>query len=378
MLKIGVSDGLDYYPFGMILKGRSNALSGENYRFGFQNQEADKEYWGGAVSFEYRVEDARLGRFFAVDPLSNSYPWNSPYAFCENKVGLGIELEGAELQELNSSMFKMKGTGGFTGLGYGVSGPVLCKPTAYEIMIVNRNVPEPLKYSDGTLRFTIGSLDMTPTGGSLAAENPFGIITSKTDLNSPDWAWNQYNAENALSISDQGVYPHYNQPKNYPNSGFYMSVNADIEADLKYTTSSKSFSGVYNSGGLANAPQEINSWINMFQSIPIWNANYDLGENRRNFNTAINMVDNYILANGTDILESLNISNIPGSFRATLINYVMDGTLPKITDDTDKINSNQLWWNIWTQYYGAQILGSQWKKESQDKYNADINLYEGN
>ncbi|MEZ4775870.1 MAG: polymorphic toxin type 44 domain-containing protein [Bacteroidia bacterium] len=51
---------------------------------------------GNAVSYKYRVEDPRLGRFLSVDPLSAEYPWNSPYAFSENRVIDGIELEGLE------------------------------------------------------------------------------------------------------------------------------------------------------------------------------------------------------------------------------------------------------------------------------------------
>ncbi|MEZ4826714.1 MAG: hypothetical protein R3C61_10545 [Bacteroidia bacterium] len=68
------------------------------YRFGFQNQETDPEIYGtgNAVSYKYRVEDARLGRFLSVDPLSPEYPWNSPYAFSENRVMDAVELEGAE------------------------------------------------------------------------------------------------------------------------------------------------------------------------------------------------------------------------------------------------------------------------------------------
>lgn len=38
-----------------------------------------------------------LGRFFNVDPLAEDYYYNSPYAFAENKLGRGIELEGLEL-----------------------------------------------------------------------------------------------------------------------------------------------------------------------------------------------------------------------------------------------------------------------------------------
>lgn len=84
----------DYYPFGMVMPGRSYAA--DVYRYGFQGQEEDDELWGGAVSYKYRVEDPRLGRFFSVDPLAADYPWNSVYAFSENKVIHMIELEGLE------------------------------------------------------------------------------------------------------------------------------------------------------------------------------------------------------------------------------------------------------------------------------------------
>jgi hypothetical protein len=51
---------------------------------------------GNSVNYKFRIHDPRLGRFFAVDPLSASYPWNSTYAFSENRVLDAIELEGLE------------------------------------------------------------------------------------------------------------------------------------------------------------------------------------------------------------------------------------------------------------------------------------------
>jgi hypothetical protein len=48
------------------------------------------------IALEYRIHDASIGRFLSVDPLAPDYPWNSPYAFSENRVIDGIELEGAE------------------------------------------------------------------------------------------------------------------------------------------------------------------------------------------------------------------------------------------------------------------------------------------
>lgn len=83
-----------YYPGGMGMPGR--IFNSSSYRYGFQNQEIDREFWGGAVAFEYRVEDPRLVRFFSVDPLADDYPHNSPYAFAENRLIDGIELEGLE------------------------------------------------------------------------------------------------------------------------------------------------------------------------------------------------------------------------------------------------------------------------------------------
>jgi RHS repeat-associated protein len=68
------------------------------YRYGFQGQERDDEIKGkgNSLNYKFRMHDPRLGRFFSVDPLFAKYPWNSTYAFSENRVIDGIELEGAE------------------------------------------------------------------------------------------------------------------------------------------------------------------------------------------------------------------------------------------------------------------------------------------
>ena len=75
-----------------------------SYRYGFQNQEKDDEIKGegNSINFDFRVHDPRIGRFLSVDPLVHSYPGNSPYAFAENRVIDGIELEGAEWQSVKN------------------------------------------------------------------------------------------------------------------------------------------------------------------------------------------------------------------------------------------------------------------------------------
>jgi hypothetical protein len=51
---------------------------------------------GNSVNYSFRMHDPRLGRFFAIDPLTSEFPWNSPYAFSENIVINAVELEGLE------------------------------------------------------------------------------------------------------------------------------------------------------------------------------------------------------------------------------------------------------------------------------------------
>ena len=71
------------------------------YRYGFQNQEKDDEIKGSgnSVNYEYRMHDPRIGRFFAIDPLTAKYPFYSPYQFSGNQVISTFELEGLEPNE---------------------------------------------------------------------------------------------------------------------------------------------------------------------------------------------------------------------------------------------------------------------------------------
>ena len=68
------------------------------YRYFFNGQEADNEVFGEVAlhAFEFRMHDARLGRFWSVDPLAAKYPWNSTYVFAENSPIGYLELEGLE------------------------------------------------------------------------------------------------------------------------------------------------------------------------------------------------------------------------------------------------------------------------------------------
>ena len=86
------------------------------YRYFFNGQEADNEVLGeGALhAFEYRMHDTRIGRFWSVDPLAEKFPWNSVYAFAENRVVDGRELEGKEvllIGKQEDASFVLSGSG---------------------------------------------------------------------------------------------------------------------------------------------------------------------------------------------------------------------------------------------------------------------------
>ena len=96
----------DYYPFGMIMPGRNGqAGTGDDYRYSFQGQEKDDEIKekGSSINYKYRMHDPRIGRFFAVDPLTAKYPHYTPYSFSGNKVIHMVELEG--LEEMMSPIY---------------------------------------------------------------------------------------------------------------------------------------------------------------------------------------------------------------------------------------------------------------------------------
>ncbi|HMR85489.1 MAG TPA: RHS repeat-associated core domain-containing protein [Niabella sp.] len=92
-----------YYPFGLTMEGISSKALNEivENKVKFQNQEfATKEFSDDSgldmYEFKYRMHDPRIGRFWQIDPLSDDYRYNSTYAFSENRVTSGVELEGLE------------------------------------------------------------------------------------------------------------------------------------------------------------------------------------------------------------------------------------------------------------------------------------------
>ena len=67
----------------MQMPGRKFS-TGKEYRYGFNGKESSDEIYSGAISFEARIYDSRIGRFFTTDPREAEYAWQSTYVYFSN------------------------------------------------------------------------------------------------------------------------------------------------------------------------------------------------------------------------------------------------------------------------------------------------------
>jgi RHS repeat-associated protein len=83
----------------MVMPGRKYTAPNGNYRFGFNGKENDNDVKGEGNQQDYgmRIYDPRLGRFLSVDPLTEDYPWLTPYQFASNSPIAFVDQDGEEL-----------------------------------------------------------------------------------------------------------------------------------------------------------------------------------------------------------------------------------------------------------------------------------------
>ena len=89
-----------YSPFGLTFNSWSgDADPKQNYKF----QEQERQEETGWDSFKWRNSMPEIGRFLTIDPMAEAFPYNSTYAFSENKVTTHVELEGLEAYFIHGS-----------------------------------------------------------------------------------------------------------------------------------------------------------------------------------------------------------------------------------------------------------------------------------
>jgi RHS repeat-associated protein len=99
-----VATAQDYYPFGMLMPGRTfTATTATNYRYGFNGKENDNEVKGVGNEIDYgnRAYDPRVGRFMSVDPLMKKFPALSSYQLSGDNPIATVDLDGLEPAAIN-------------------------------------------------------------------------------------------------------------------------------------------------------------------------------------------------------------------------------------------------------------------------------------
>ena len=80
----------------MIMPDRNGAVSGADYRFGFNGMEKVSEVTNSESHYDFgaRIYDSRLGRFLSPDPIAPKFPSKTPYHFAGNSPIQSIDKDG--------------------------------------------------------------------------------------------------------------------------------------------------------------------------------------------------------------------------------------------------------------------------------------------
>jgi RHS repeat-associated protein len=211
------------------MPGRSYQSS-TPYRYGMQGQEKDDEIVGSGnhIDFKFRGYDPRLGRFWSVDPLAHEFPWNSPYAFSENRVIDSRELEGLEKVSVHTYAFAPfdRFGGGFHGDG------------------ANRQFGDAISYTYGKENFRIGAqatIDLQTSKLVMEKSAAYGALS--THLPTGVSAYSEANFDD-LDFDDGSLFFHVQGN----NDAFLWGSTPDI--DVKVNANFRKVSeGLFNVSG---------------------------------------------------------------------------------------------------------------------------------
>ena len=96
--KLEILSWADYYPFGEVMRESCN----NDYRYGYQGENAERDRETGWTSFDLRQYDAKIGRWLSTDPKRQ---YASPYVGMGNDPANAIDPDGG-------SAWKPDGKGG--------------------------------------------------------------------------------------------------------------------------------------------------------------------------------------------------------------------------------------------------------------------------
>ena len=85
----------DYYPFGMEMDGRKYEKDGD-YMYGFTGHEKEFDMANDVYTTDFRLLDARVGRWLSVDPMFKKYAGISSYNYCAGNPVVMVDPDGRE------------------------------------------------------------------------------------------------------------------------------------------------------------------------------------------------------------------------------------------------------------------------------------------
>jgi len=104
----------DYFPFGLIMPGRSNTTANANDLYKYTSHERDDEAVSDALDYMLaRNYDPTLGRMNQIDPMAHVYSGISPYAYALNTPMNAIDPDGRLVIFVNGFPFD-----GYIGRSY--------------------------------------------------------------------------------------------------------------------------------------------------------------------------------------------------------------------------------------------------------------------
>lgn len=274
----------DYYPYGMLQPERHEDYA--NGRFGFQGQEMDNELKGkgNSINYKYRMHDPRLGRFFAVDPLFREYAYNSTYAFSENRVVDGIELEGLEYANSVENAFSWI-QHGFSYYFAGLA-DLFTFHSSSSVTLANKNIN-----TSSTISYEISTSGMSNAflSHSVNSDDYFTLDFDFVTKFSPVKDF----PIGGLNLSDEMSYDDDNNIKLWDFSVEPSNENVQTPYRIGYKTE-------INSQGEPETTAGANFQIGMFNYGIKTTQNHFTKEETLSFSTGIGTKDNQVYVKGTN------------------------------------------------------------------------------
>jgi RHS repeat-associated protein len=319
---------------------KNRPLTHSAYRYAFQAQEKDDEIKGegNSVNYTYRMHDTRLGRFLSIDPLHASYPWNSPYAFSENRVIDQVELEGLQMYNANEALYEIS------------YGEIRMKLANYSWAVQDKFTNSAGKiYYDYKGRQTLG---LSPTIGEI------NMVFVKTNTPKPTQS-PMSNPDNDYSGRTKFEKASMNRDKNQPNQTYYRM--------------DEKFKQVNNQGGLPTANPAANLKMSAGMAVvslvnevhyhySIWAPHLDnqaLKMQLQSLSTIEKFV-NYAINENLITAKMLASQKTMGE----IMNFALSGTFPTTSDwfkgSSDEIianmNNKKYWVELFDQWYANETV----------------------